>query len=82
MNKHEFPPHIRKQLERKGYFDLTPEERVEVNRKWLKELAEIEVWGINEYKERNSGSDEFPALWNDDFSPPTEEDIAFLADKR
>ena len=31
---------------------------------------------INEYKERNSGSDEFPLCW----PSPTEEDIAFLAE--
>ena len=75
-NKHKFPPHIRKQLEERGYFDLTPEERVEATRKWLKELAEIDVGKINEYKERNSGSDEFPLCW----PSPTEEDMAFLAE--
>jgi DNA modification methylase len=48
-----------------------------------REYCDIIHKRINEYKERNSGSDEFPMLWDDwpsHLEPPTEEDIAFLAE--
>jgi len=50
-----------------------------------REYCDIIHKRINEYRERNSGSDEFPILWDDwpsHLEPPTEEDILAELDKR
>ena len=49
------------------------------------ELTNNDIPDITKYKERNSGSDEFPILWDDwpsHLEPPTEEDILAELDKR
>lgn len=41
--KNKFPPHIRKKLEQRGYFELTKEERVKSHKECLKALSEVEI---------------------------------------
>ncbi|PGL32165.1 hypothetical protein [Bacillus cereus] len=40
-NKKCFPAHITKLLEKKGYYDLTTEQRVENHKKTLNNLAQV-----------------------------------------
>ena len=46
------------------------------------ELTNNDIPDITKYKERNSGSDEFPLCWPPHLEPPTEEDILAELDKR
>lgn len=40
-NKNKFPPHIKEILNKKGYFSLTAEERVNAHKKCLEELEKV-----------------------------------------